>query len=161
MLNCLESTFLDSKYQIDSIDGITTMIGSWQPNSTQQVTINSDKLTELLAILAPNSNGFSNVDLQSNIPEVLLNEAACWITQGYDSWQNAVNTLDHNQIWLLAKFYALAEEQLDAFSAQENNPAIVLFKILKKQGATLTKEDTQALKSLSSNRYIPFGKVLL
>lgn len=137
------------------------MIGSWQPNSTQQVTINPDELTELLAILAPNSNDFSNVDLQSNIPEALLNEAAGWISQSYDSWQNAVNTLDHNQIWLLAKFYALAEEQLDAFSAQENNPAIGLFKILKKRGATLTKADTQALKSLSSNRYIPFGKVLL
>lgn len=137
------------------------MIGSWQPNSAQQVNINSDRLTELLAVLAPNSNDFDNMNLQSNIPEVLLNEAASWIGQSYDSWQNSLISLNHEQIWLLAKFYALAEEQLDAFSAQENNPAIVLFKILKKQGATLTKEDTQALKSLSSNRYIPFGKALL
>lgn len=137
------------------------MIGSWQPNSTKQIQINHNELTELLAVLAPNANDLANMDLQSNIPEALLNQSASWIGQNYDSWQNAVNSFSPEQIWLLAQFYALAEEQLDAFSAQENNPAIVLFKILKQQGATLTKADTQALKSLSSNRYIPFGKVLL
>lgn len=137
------------------------MIGSWQPNSTKKKSINPNELSELLALLSPYSNEFSSIDLQSNIPQALLNEAAGWISQSSDSWQNAVSSLNHEQIWLLTKFYALAEEQLDAFSAQENNPAIVLFKILKKRGATLTKADTQALKSLSSNRYIPFGKVLL
>lgn len=137
------------------------MIGSWQPNNTKQINIDPHELTGLLALLNPHKNDFASIDLQSKIPEALLTHSASWIQQSYDSWQSAVKTLDHTQIWLLAKFYALAEEQLDAFSAQENNPAIVLFKILKKRGETLTKSDTQALKSLSSNRYIPFGKVSL
>lgn len=136
-------------------------IGSWQPTTTLNTTIEQEVLNELLAWLVEHENELAEVELASKLPSLLLQKTAGWISQDKEAWQTAIVELKDESVWLLAKFYALAEEQLDEFSAQEKSPSITLFKTLKKRGANLTKSHTRELKSLSSNRYIPFGKAIL
>lgn len=136
------------------------MIGSWQPSNTENKNIEPSLLAQLLNQLSELENNLANIQLQPSLSGFLLEASASWIEQNQDTWNMATAELKDEEIWLLAKFYALAEEQIDEFSAQEKSPAIALFKILKKRGANLNKSHTQELKSLSSNRYIPFGKAI-
>lgn len=137
------------------------MIENWQPENSLNTPIHKADLNELLEQLKQNQDDFPNTNLVQQLPDALFKKAATWIKNCKNNWQDATIDLNNDEIWLLAKFYALAEEQSDAFSAQEKSPTIVLFKLLKSRGANLSQVHTQELKSLTSNRYIPFGKIAL
>lgn len=135
------------------------MIDTWQPATAQPTLIASTQLTQLVQLLRTHKGEISQLQIAELLPATLLNHCANWISASAEHWQQSVCHLDDQEIWLIAQFYAHAEEQLERFYAAEKNPAIYLFKWLKQQGSISGKEATQALKSLSSNRYIPFGKI--
>lgn len=84
-----------------------------------------------------------------------------------DYWQSmmkhkdwrAANALSDEALWHLCILFTRLEAENSAFASGDGNPAIALFKILKKRKATPGADRVRWLKSLTSNRYIPHGPI--
>ena len=83
-----------------------------------------------------------------------------WLAQPAEKWLELIQQLPQAQWLNLAIFFTAAEEHLGHWQCGANNPAITIFKELKKQGALPEKSVIKQIKSLTSNRYIPYGAAL-
>jgi hypothetical protein len=71
-------------------------------------------------------------------------------------WLSVADTLAEDDILHLIRFFALAEN-LPGWEAGQKSPVIPLAKTLRKKGARLDKELLRWLRSVSDNRYLPYG----
>ena len=92
---------------------------------------------------------------------LLLKQAARWISLSEDEWQPLLEGLSDAELLALAEFYVKAEMTAAGFESGAGNPAIAVFRYLKRQGRLPGKEVIRALKAETTNRYIPYGKVML
>ena len=83
-----------------------------------------------------------------------------WLDQPADKWLTWLQPLSTEQQLNLAIYFTAAEEQISHWQCGSQNPAIIIFRALKKQGSLPDKSRLRSIKALTSNRYIPYGAAL-
>ena len=71
-------------------------------------------------------------------------------------WLASAESLTEEDLLHLIRFFAVAEN-LPGWEAGEKSPVIPLAKTLRKRGAKLDKELLRWIRSVSDNRYLPYG----
>lgn len=132
------------------------MIEQWQPVPQ---TRDTQPEVSLLVRFADVAEAFANTG-NCDIAEADLNRASGWLKIQEAVWYESLVDLDEHQLYQLAVFFTLAEQKLSGFQAGARNPAIWACRLLKQLGKTPAKEQVRYLKSLTDNRYIPWGKVI-
>ncbi|MCY0967136.1 hypothetical protein [Parathalassolituus penaei] len=132
------------------------MIEEWQPAPQNRDT---QPDVALLVRFAAAAEAFANTG-NCDIDEQDLNRAAGWLKIKEAEWYDSLVDLDEAQLFDLAIFFTVAEQKLSGFQSGARNPAIWACRLLKQMGKTPAKERIRHLKSLTDNRYIPWGKVI-
>lgn len=115
--------------------------------------------SELLIRLAGTADALmAKEPLEATQDDMLQIEA--WLAQPAEKWLDLIQKLPQEQWLNLAVFFTAAEEQTSHWQCGANNPAIVIFRELKKQGKLPEKPVIRDIKSLTTNRYIPYGAAL-
>lgn len=133
------------------------MIDQWQPadqNSTQLDLTLLNKLAGLASVLENTNN------IDDHISQEELQQARSWIQLSENHWQDSVKQLEAEQRLNIATFYVLAETKLSGWEARDKNPAIWIFRYLKKNKQLPEKDIIKKLKNKTDNRFIPYGSVL-
>ena len=92
--------------------------------------------------------------------EALLSQAQGWLKLPESDWQEAIRSLEENKLFSLALFFTLAENQFSGWQCGAKNPAIWIIRYLKANGLLPEKAVIRELKSLTDNRFIPYGSAL-
>lgn len=130
------------------------MIGQWNPDDSPSTRLpTADQLAALI--------GQADVVLANGEGMPLRDQAQSWIALSENDWASQFDGLDDEQLLALAEFYIRAEMTLGGFESGADNPAIAVFRYLKDQGRMPAKDVIRAMKAQTSNRYIPYGKVML
>ncbi len=130
------------------------MIGQWNPDDSPSTRLpDADQLTAL--------TGQAEAVLAKGEGMPLRDQAQSWLALSESDWATLFSNLTDEQLLVLAEFYIRAEMTLAGFESGADNPAIAVFRYLKDQGRMPGKEVIRALKAQTSNRYIPYGKVML
>jgi hypothetical protein len=87
-------------------------------------------------------------------------QLASYIQCSEQQWQSVLGEIEDSKLVALAFFYTRAEEKWAAFTAGSDNPAIWIFRYLKKGQNLPEKSVIKQLKSETKNRFIPYGSVL-
>ena len=132
------------------------MVDVWQPTSDAG---NAPDLT-VLKNLASQSDALQQGQPLATIDDSELASARSWIQLSEAAWQESTQQLTDQERLQLATFYTVAEVKLSGSQARDKNPAIWIFRYLKKNGQLPEKEFIKALKSQTDNRFIPYGSVL-
>lgn len=132
------------------------MVDVWQPTSDAG---NAPDLT-VLKNLALKSDALQQGQPLATINDSELASARSWIQLSEAAWQESIQQLTDLERLQLATFYTVAEVKLSGWQARDKNPAIWIFRYLKKNGQLPEKEFIKALKSQTDNRFIPYGSVL-
>ena len=132
------------------------MVDVWQPTSDAS---NAPDLT-VLKNLASQSDALQQGQPLATINDSELASARSWIQLSEAAWQESIQQLTDQERLQLATFYTVAEVKLSGWQARDKNPAIWIFRYLKKNGQLPEKEFIKALKSQTDNRFIPYGSVL-
>ena len=132
------------------------MVDVWQPTSDAG---NAPDLT-VLKNLALQSDALQQGQPLATINDSELASARSWIQLSEAAWQESIQQLTDLERLQLATFYTVAEVKLSGWQARDKNPAIWIFRYLKKNGQLPEKEFIKALKSQTDNRFIPYGSVL-
>jgi len=132
------------------------MVDVWQPTSDAG---NAPDLT-VLKTLASQSDALQQGQPLATINDSELASARSWIQLSEAAWQESIQQLTDLERLQLATFYTVAEVKLSGWQARDKNPAIWIFRYLKKNGQLPEKEFIKALKSQTDNRFIPYGSVL-
>jgi len=132
------------------------MVDVWQPTSDAG---NAPDLT-VLKNLASQSDALQQGQPLATINDSELASARSWIQLSEAAWQESIQQLTDQERLQLATFYTVAEVKLSGWQARDKNPAIWIFRYLKKNGQLPEKEFIKALKSQTDNRFIPYGSVL-
>ncbi|MGB1091054.1 MAG: hypothetical protein ACPGYX_02935 [Oceanobacter sp.] len=125
-------------------------IEEWQP-----AAINQQPQSGVLERLADQCEKFLDTPQASDE----LNQAQSWCHLDEPAWQPALESLSTEQLRNLAMIFASAEQSFGNWQLGANNPAIWVCRHLKRIGNYPEKDYLRKLKSLSSNRYIPRGKI--
>ncbi|ASP40312.1 hypothetical protein CHH28_17225 [Bacterioplanes sanyensis] len=129
------------------------MIEQWQP-ATATGAIDSSLLLHLA------SESHQAEELNSALLDTAqLQQLQQWTQQPEQTWQTVLTSLDEQQLLAIARWYVKAEEHY-GWQVGANNPAIWIFRYLKQQQRLPAKDEIRAIKAMTSNRYIPYGKVL-
>lgn len=130
------------------------MINEWQPTAAIDISA--------LKSLAPFGQDALQqpVKLNKTVPPALQQQAQAWLMLSEKDWQAALQTLDSDELFPLAAFFTLAENQLSGWQCGDSNPAIWVFRYLRKHKQAPAKEEIRKLKQLTDNRFIPYGSVL-
>ena len=133
------------------------MVDVWQPANADS---GQPDLT-LLQTLAGLSDAIeNNTDISDIVSDDELTLARSWIQLSEENWQTTIEALNTENRLGLAFFYTLAEMKLSGWEARDKNPAIWIFRYLKKNKQLPEKEIIKLLKSKTDNRFIPYGSVL-
>lgn len=130
------------------------MIDEWQP----QAAINEINITLLRVIC-----GQTLPATASQIPDIdsdQQQQLAGFIKSNEQQWQPILAQLSQHELIALAFFYTRAEEKWSNFVAGSDNPAIWIFRYLKRQKELPPKVVIKQLKDETKNRFIPYGSVL-
>lgn len=136
------------------------MIEQWQPAGSSDATRPAAERLKQLLVALQNADSDAPVIQQQVLNAELLADAKSWTQLDESGWQTALETLDAESMWQVAVFYVVAEQQLDDWQMGANNPAIWVFRWLKKNGTPAPKPQIKAIKALTDNRFIPYGSVL-
>lgn len=79
------------------------------------------------------------------------------INAGVDNWQPHLEGCDSDTLLGLLKFFTLLEMAHPHLRADKHNPAIACAKLLRKRGGSLDKALLQWIRSVSDNRFLPYG----
>lgn len=133
------------------------MVDVWQP---ADLTNNTPDLTVLQKL----ATAAVQLELQGDVSDLLndqqLASARSWMQFSEENWQAAIEQLSNDERLQLATFYTVAEVKLSGFEARDKNPAIWIFRYLKKTQQLPEKDFIKALKNKTDNRFIPYGSVL-
>lgn len=134
------------------------MINTWQPTATSADAID----LELLQHFAQLGSSILQhpTELQTLVNNKQQIQAQSWLRLPEEAWQHSIEQLPKANLFPLAVFFTLAEMQLSGWQCGAKNPAIWLFRWLRKHQQQPSKEEIQSLKKLTDNRFIPYGSVL-
>lgn len=79
------------------------------------------------------------------------------INAGVDRWIEHLDNCDQETLHGLLKFFTLAEMTHAPLRADKHNPAIACAKLLRKRHGPLDKALLQWIRSVSDNRFLPYG----
>lgn len=134
------------------------MLNTWQPNNTSSTAIDASVLNRFAEL------GQSILQGSVQLTKVVSSEDAAkaqgWLKLSEANWQATLEQLEQTSLYPLAAFFTVAEMQFSGWQCGSKNPAIWIFRWLKKQQQQLSKEQVQALKKLTDNRFIPYGSAL-
>jgi hypothetical protein len=130
-------------------------IGSWDPaadTAAHNIAIEASTLerfvklseTQQLEQLERHLTG----DESQQLSGLMQMESAPWLL--------AAQPLSDDDLLHLIRFFAAAEN-LPGWEAGEKSPVIPLAKTLRKRGVKLDKDLLRWLRSVSDNRYLPYG----
>jgi hypothetical protein len=117
------------------------MVDVWQPTSDAG---NAPDLT-VLKNLASQSDALQQGQPLATINDSELASARSWIQLSEEAWQESIQQLTDQERLQLATFYTVAEVKLSGWQARDKNPAIWIFRYLKKNGQLPEKEFINAL----------------
>ncbi|MCD8522065.1 MAG: hypothetical protein LRY66_06805 [Saccharospirillaceae bacterium] len=134
------------------------MIDEWVPASESSASITPALLQQCISVTAMMADSSSQA-------EQALGEEACqqiraWLQLSEEHWQPALTMFNADELFRLATFFTLAEMAFSGWQCGARNPAIWIFRHLKKNGQLPEKDAIRHLKSLTDNRYIPYGSAL-
>ncbi len=130
-------------------------VGSWDPDAgagAQSVELAPALVAQLIAYSVEDQLGELDRLLSSNDSPDL----SYLMTLDHSVWLECAKNLADADILHLIRFFAAAEN-LSGWEALEKSPAIPLAKTLRKRDVRLDKEFLQWLRTISSNRYLPYG----
>ncbi|WP_221796881.1 hypothetical protein [Oceanobacter mangrovi] len=135
------------------------MIEQWQPASSSSSGPDASTLGRLISVIpAELSAGLQLTQNQQDASD--LQQAKLWTQLDESQWANVWSQLSLQQVWQVAVWYVCAEQQFDGWHCGNRNPAIWAFRWLKQQGQAASKDSIRTIKSMTSNRFIPYGSVL-
>ncbi|MFT6274353.1 MAG: hypothetical protein ACJAZ0_000442 [Halioglobus sp.] len=130
-------------------------VGSWNPDvqvNTEHSALTPETLVRLLEI--EGQYGLEN--LADALGDDEAQALSTTITLDQEVWLVAAESQSDESLLALIRFFAVAEN-LPGWEAMEKSPVIPLARTLRKRGARLDKTFLQWLRSVSSNRYLPYG----
>ena len=130
-------------------------IGSWDP-AADAAAQNIHVEPEILARFITLSETQKLDQLDDYISGVESQELSGLITLDASVWTDTAQTLSDEQILHLIRFFAVAEN-LPGWETGDKSPVIPLAKSLRKRGVRLEKELLKWLRSVSDNRFLPYG----
>jgi hypothetical protein len=130
-------------------------IGSWDPAAdaaAHSVHIEAESLLRFIKI--------SKEGQLEQLEQLIVGDEAQVLSglMTLDSahWLAAANPFTDEDLLHLVRFFTVAEN-LPGWEAGEKSPAIPLAKTLRKRGTRLDKDLLQWIRSVSNNRYLPYG----
>lgn len=133
------------------------MVDVWQPANPSST---SPDLTVLQKMASAAEALESSGDISALLDDAQLASGRSWLQLTEETWQPVIAQLSHEQQLALATFYTVAEVKLSGWQARDKNPAIWIFRYLKKNQQLPEKDFIKALKNKTDNRFIPYGSVL-
>jgi len=134
------------------------MIGEWVPADTGISAIDPQRLQQFAAQAETLKSDADAV--RQALGEEALQQARGWLRLEESAWQEAISALAEKDLFPLAVFFTLAENAFSGWQCGARNPAIWLFRHMKEKGNLPDKTEVRALKTLTDNRYIPYGSAL-
>ena len=130
------------------------MINEWQPTAAIDISV--------LKSLVPYGQEALQQPIQLNkvVSKDLQKKVQGWIMLPEKEWQNTIAALATEELFPLAAFFTLAENQLGGLQCGASNPAIWIFRWLRSHKLLPDKDQIRQLKQLTDNRFIPYGSVL-
>ncbi|QQD23850.1 hypothetical protein [Venatoribacter cucullus] len=135
------------------------MINEWQPVKTTTAAQIDLQMLQMFAALGERIQAGEQT-LADQLSAAQQQQASAWLQLQEEDWQPALQQLPPQQLFPLALFYTLAEQQLSGWQCGKRNPAIWIFRWLRQHNQLPDKEAIRQLKKLTDNRYIPYGSVL-
>lgn len=130
-------------------------IGSWDP-AADAAAQNIHVEPEILARFITLSETQKLDQLEECISGDESQKLSGLITLDASAWTETSQTLSDEQILHLIRFFAVAEN-LPGWEAGDKSPVIPLAKSLRKRGVRLEKELLKWIRSVSDNRFLPYG----
>lgn len=134
------------------------MIDEWVPSTEGSAKISASELQQCLAVTALMASDSSQAEQQLGEDTVKTLRSHIQLTE--EQWQPALETFSADELFQLATFFTLAEMKFSGWQCGAKNPAIWIFRTLKRNGQLPEKDAIRHLKSLTDNRYIPYGSAL-
>ncbi|MDK2777950.1 MAG: hypothetical protein KYX62_09835 [Pseudomonadota bacterium] len=134
------------------------MITEWVPAASGQADIDVSLLQQSAALAETLKSDADAV--RKVIGDDTLLTMQSWLKLPESAWQAPIQALPEKDLFPLAVFFTLAENAFSGWQCGSSNPAIWIFRYLKAQHALPEKPAIKALKSLTDNRYIPYGSAL-
>lgn len=124
--------------------------GSWIPDS-EKSTIKLPDESDLAGYAVLSEAQISELDVRH------VNALASNITAGVDCWQPHLAQCDNATLEGLLKFFTFVEMAHPSLRADKHNPAIACAKLLRQRGHSIDKSILQWIRSVSDNRFLPYG----
>jgi hypothetical protein len=86
-----------------------------------------------------------------------INLLSSTVNAGVDRWIEHLDACNQDTLLGLLKFFTLAEMNHAPLRADKHNPAIACAKLLRKRHGALDKALLQWIRSVSDNRFLPYG----
>ncbi len=134
------------------------MIDEWVPSTKGSANISASVLQQCLAVTALMAD--NSFQAEQRLGEETVNTLRSHIQLAEEQWQPALKTFSADELFRLATFFTLAEMKFSGWQCGAKNPAIWIFRTLKRNDQLPEKDAIRHLKSLTDNRYIPYGSAL-
>lgn len=125
-------------------------LGSWIPEG-EKVGIALPSLESIRRWSVLNDTAITHL---SEADQALL---AGTMQAGIEHWQSHLESLSLDELIGLIKFFTLIEMHFPQCRADQYCPAIACAKLVRKKGHKLDKELLGWIRSVSDNRYLPYG----
>lgn len=124
--------------------------GSWIPES-EKANLELPSESDLTRWSSLSDDDIAQLDQTS------INTLSRCINAGVEHWQPHLASLSDEHLIRLLKFFTLLEMAHPALRADKHNPAIACAKLLRSHGSSLDKSLLQWIRSVSDNRFLPYG----
>ena len=130
-------------------------IGAWAPSADAAAkTIDiEDALLQRFIVLSEQDQ------LESLDTQISPEDSQTWAGLMHlpaDAWLAAGDSLDDDQLLHLIRFFTVVE-RLPGWEAGADSPVIPLAKLLRKRGTRLDRDFLAWIRSVSDNRFLPYG----
>jgi len=130
-------------------------IGSWNPDNqaaAAALTLDPSTLTHLLTL----AENLPLDALEAHLPPQQSERLAGVMKLSPIDWKAAATSLSDSQLLSLIRFLCVAEN-LPGWEAGERSPVIPLARELRIRGQRLDKDLLRWIRSVSENRFLPYG----
>ncbi|WP_288132679.1 hypothetical protein [Microbulbifer sp.] len=130
-------------------------VGAWEPNNqasanTADKPIDHALLMRIVETMSSGTEQLDNLDTEITAANWLSGLAATQWLKEAENWSD-------EQIWMLIRFFTLAEMQLSDWQGGAESAVIPLAKALRQRKAPLSREQLLWIRQHSDNRYLPYG----
>jgi len=125
-------------------------LGSWIPEG-EKASISLPTLEQLAQWSRADETSIDNLDASA------LSHLSATVQSGVDVWLAHLSALPDENLLGLVRFFTLLEMRHNSCRADQHSPAIACSKLLRQRGNKLDKELLTWIRSVSDNRYLPYG----